>query len=62
MNIAEYYKQAEFALATYGALTVGTPDIQALKGKDVGMADSQAAKFAEAYNVVAATAVRLNSE
>jgi Ca2+-binding RTX toxin-like protein len=52
MTIAEYYKQAEFALAAYGTLTAGTPDIQSLKGKDVGMATLQAGNFAETYNVI----------
>ncbi len=49
MTTANYYKQAELALAAYGNLTVGMPDIQVLKSKDVGMASAQADKFAETY-------------
>ena len=53
MNTGDYFKQAEFALAAYGTLTVGTPDIQVLKSKDVGMATKQAEQFAETYAVAA---------
>ena len=49
----DYYKQAEFSLAAYANLQLGTPSKDELKRDTTGMADSQAAKFAETYNVVA---------
>lgn len=51
-QITEYFKQAELALAAYGDLAPGVPDIQALKSKDVGMTSIQAADFASKWTVI----------
>lgn len=51
-QIVEYFKQAELALAAYGDLAPGVPDIQALKSKDVGMTTTQATDFASNWTVI----------
>jgi hypothetical protein len=52
-TVNEYALQSELAQAAYGTFSIGLIDIEDLTGDDVEMPTSQAARFAEKWQVSA---------